>query len=145
MNIIQETMVKEFQCPGCVCGSSPEDGCFKQSSEGIGCDNHVAGTILYPIVGTVNLGLPIGFNRLGTIDTSIQKTNIRLYNKLEDNHYNKFNIPVWYYEYQTYLLVRTYLPRTNVTWVDIVKDYDLVTIFNGFHPINVGEFIEEID
>lgn len=48
-------------------------------------------------------------------------------------------------EYEGYLIVRVYLPRKNITWVDIIKDYNLKTIFNEFNPIDVSQFIKDID
>lgn len=91
MNKLQEVMVQQFQCPGCINGPFP--ACFKQINGDIGCNNHVAGTIIFP-GGEINLGLPKGFNKLGPIDISKQKSNIRIYKKIELDHYDKFNVPV---------------------------------------------------
>jgi hypothetical protein len=143
MNDIQKYMITEFQCAGCVNGSSPDDGCFIKEEVSLSCDNHIARNNVLPIIGTINLGLPIGFNRLGPIDTSKQKNNIRLYDSMPKDHWDKFNIPVWAMEKDGYLFVRTYLPRTNVTWVDVIKDGKINEV--DPYPINVGDFIDEIN
>jgi hypothetical protein len=140
MNNIQKEMIETFQCVGCTCGSSTSDGCFKEETYSLACANHSAGTFVHP-GGCVNLGLPKGFNRNGPIDKSKQHSIIRLFTETPD--YDKFNIPVWAYEENGYLFVRTYLPRTNVTYVDVIKDGKMDSL--PVHSFNVNDFIDEID
>ena len=85
-----ENAVIEYQCPGCVGGPFPE--CYK-SENSIECRNHVPGTLVSGI-GKVFLGLPRGFNRLGTQ----QDVRISIFESLEDAYkkgwsYDKLNIP----------------------------------------------------
>lgn len=145
MNVIQKEMIEKFQCPGCVCGSSTDDGCFESEGFNLACGAHIPGTSVYPIVGCVNLGLPKGFNRNGPIDKRIQHSIIRLFESLPENHYDKFNVPVWAMEYEGYLFVRVYLPRINVTFVDVIKGEKITNIqYTKTIPYNVSEFYEEM-
>lgn len=109
-------MVEKFQCPGCSAGINPSSGCFKQSDT-LACGNHFSGTYL-GFIGAVNLGLPKGFNRLGPVDRTIQKSNIRLFAELPD--YNSFNMPLWALEEDGYLFVVVALPRLQQFWVDVI-------------------------
>lgn len=144
MNPIQVVMVEEFQCPGCVSGHNTSSGCFKESNASLECENHIAGTTMFP-GGKINLGLTRGFNRIGPIDNLKQRSNIRLYESMPSNHYNKFNIPVWAMELEGYLFVRCFIPRLNLTWVDVIKDGKIKDIPEFNLPVDVGTFIEEID
>jgi len=120
MNDVQIEMIREFQCPGCTCGPSGENrlpDCFK-ASDTLACGNHSAGTFMSGGVGCLNLGLPKGFNRLGPIDKSIQRSNIRLFTELPT--YNSFNMPLWALEEDGYLFVVVALPRLQQFWVDVV-------------------------
>jgi hypothetical protein len=143
MNDIQRVMIEKFMCPGCVCGSSTSDGCFKEENFSLACGAHVAGTNIYPLVGNINLGLPNGFNRNGPIDKTKLHSIIRLYETLPSNHYDKFNVPVWAMEYEGYLLVRVYLPRTNMTFVDVIMGARITDM--PLSTMNVSEFYEEIN
>jgi len=144
MNNIQKTMIEKFQCPGCTCGSSTDDGCFKESEASLACKNHSAGTFISDI-GCVNLGLPNGFNHNGPVNKRQQHSIIRLFETLPEGHYNKFNVPVWVMEYEGYLFVRCYLPLTNRTFVDVIKNGKICHINPGALPIDVNDFIEEIN
>lgn len=57
-------MVEKFQCPGCVCGSSPQDGCYVESNYGAGCTAHVCGTSRLE-TGAFALGIARVLERLG--------------------------------------------------------------------------------
>jgi hypothetical protein len=141
MNPLQKEMTEKFQCPGCVCGSSTDDGCFKEEDYNLGCGAHVPGTTVYPVVGNINLGLPKGFNRNGPIDKRMQHSIIRLFETIPD--YDRFNIPIWAMEQDDYLFVRVYLPRANTTFVDVIKDGKITSL--PLSTMNVSEFYEEID
>jgi len=75
---------------------------FKASQTTLSCDNHSAGTFSGGI-GNFNLGLPKGFNRIGPMDKTIQKSNIRLLDKLPEydvltclcGHWRKTDISLW--------------------------------------------------
>lgn len=137
-------MIDEFQCPGCLHGINTSDcSQFKLMSDPSGCTNHRPATFMSG-AGKLALGLPKGFNRCGPIDFSLPGvTFIRLYEKIEDHHgWDKFNIAVWAMEKDGYLFVRTYLPRTNRTYVDVIKGG---TLDKCPGAINVGEFSDDID
>ena len=114
-----ETVIKGLQCVGCASGDYPT--CFAQSSIGIGCKNHVAGTMVSSI-GRIFLGLPKGFNRLGECD------NLKLFifenqaQHIEQCSYDKWNVPVWKYQYGNYVLVRGFMPRLNKGFLHIILD-----------------------
>lgn len=143
-NPLQLALVEEYQCPGCVCGHQPSSGCFEAAEDGtLSCEAHVAGTLVSG-VGTINLGLPHGFNRLGFQDQKKSKNTIRLYASKETMPvYNRFNVAVWAMVHQGNLLVRCYLPRVNQTYVDVIKDGTLDNLPEGV--IDVGEFHDEIN
>lgn len=147
LTVIQKEMIETFQCPGCVrgcdveCGSlklvEPPGGAFK-------CDEHVAGTMMMPGGGSFMLGMPKGFNRVGTINEILQNNNIvRLWSKGAFPKWEKLNVPVWSMKRDGYTFVRTYSPRINITWVDVIEgDVDVPALTL---PIDVGAFYDEID
>jgi len=149
-------MVGEFMCPGCTLGcKSTMDDCGKIEQQPNGakeggswtCNNHSAGTMMAGI-GKILLGMPKGFNRVGFNTSSLhprdhQHNPIRLWTEMPpEDHWDNLNVPVWAMEYEGHLLVRTYCPRINVNWTDVVKGgtRDLVP-----NAINVAEFVDEID
>ena len=147
-------MVEKFQCPGCASGSDTECGKFKPySADGFCCENHCMGTMVATSVAgivTFALGLPKGFCRKGF-------ERIRLYTKMPTDVWNHLNIPVWVLEQNGYLFVKTYSPRICLTFIDIIKggkSSDINTMADAtagkshlqqFKPINISEFIGEID
>ena len=61
--------VERYQCLGCVSGCDTE--CYKHDPikvSGIGCSNHHPGTMASGI-GVFYLGMPMGFNRIGSVKT----------------------------------------------------------------------------
>lgn len=140
-----EQMVKQFQCLGCVTGSDPKScDAFKLRDLGVGsgktCGSHVSGTMIFPTVGKFVLGLPKGFCREGD-----GKLYVRLFPKGElTPKWDKFNVPVWAMEQEGFLYVRTYSPRVNYTYVDVIED-GTFALFNGREVIDVGGFIDDID
>lgn len=91
-------IVEKFQCPGCVCGADTSSGCYEPESGYFHCSNHVPGTIASGI-GTINLGLPKGFNRIGGGRLSEGSGRIRLFKRFDDHPgYNHLNVPVWVME-----------------------------------------------
>lgn len=142
MEIIQKTMVEEFQCPGCATGVNTEGGCYNYEDDSdFACKQHAAGTMM-PGIGLVNLGLPKGFNYLGPIDTSKQSNNIRLFDGTLPR-YNECNVPVWAMEKDGYLIVRCYMPRINYTCVDVIRNGKLSQLPSSV--MDVSKFIDQID
>jgi len=110
----QTKFVETYQCPGCVCGS--DISCFEKS-DGIECGKHVAGTTIYPIVGTIFLGMPKGFNRKGTASDM----KIKGFATLSDGWgFDKFNVPVWKHKDEHgNTIVRGISPRINAPFLYI--------------------------
>jgi len=156
----QISMIEEFQCPGCTCGTGVVD-CdrydFCNFKTGCWCVGHSAGTMMaIPCYGFIKiaLGMPKGFNRVGTIKTGFEKeddrntrrsTNIRLIIDHSSNseRYDKFNVPVWAMEKDGYLFVRVISPRINYTYVDVIKGGKMADICP--QAIDVSEFWEDLD
>jgi len=153
-------MVEKFQCPGCMSGPDPEN-CpnFELDSKlPIGdnkmncCVGHYPGTRMSG-VGQINLGLPKGFNRVGynqQVGQDRPQELIRLFPSPEKSGslghgvcYDKLNVAVWAMEQDNYLFVRCYMPRTNRTFVDVIKGGKKEDICPD--AIDVGEFYDEID
>ena len=84
---LKNKFVELYQCPGCVSG----DDCFKVGF-GIGCANHVIGTMSYPNIGKIILGLPNGFNRIGSFN---KPDNFGFFIFKDVKFFDRFNIPVW--------------------------------------------------
>ncbi|MCP4903002.1 MAG: hypothetical protein GY906_39060 [bacterium] len=149
-NEAQIEMVNKFQCPGCVCGTCPDDcPSFKfDDNDGYGfqCDGHVAGTMVLG-VDSVYLGLPKGFSHVGDRPRDVNgehvKSHIRMWDR-GDPGYDHLNVPVWAMEKDGFLFVRCYCPRSNRTFVDVIKGMS----FDALPDIartNVAEILDAID
>lgn len=140
-------MIDKFQCPGCVMGVDTDSCTSYEPREIVAgiwkCVAHSAGTFMMG-VARMNLGLPIGFNRVqyregapgtaqfnGKTTTDADRTNIRLHESPSTIQSDKFNVPVWAMEQDGYLFIRTYLPRVDATYVDIIKDGTLSHVPNA--------------
>lgn len=140
-------MIEEFQCPGCLSGKDTKCGNFKLiDDEGcFYCDSHSPATYT-PSFGKFVLGLPKGFSRLGFYEKIPNMSYIRLWNDSRNpnlkKHWNKLNVPVWALVKDGYLFVRTYAPRNNWVWVDVVKDGTLELVPGA---IDISEFYNEMD
>ena len=142
-------MVNKFMCPGCInglstktCSSFELDANAISEQYGTGCKNHHPGTSI-GLTFKLNLGLPKGFNHVSVLDKSFRSTsNIRLHSDSSTFHPDKLNMAVWAMEKDGYLFVRTYCPRIDVSYVDVIKDATLDLVPN---VIDVNTFIEEID
>ena len=115
MNTKIQKAIEKYQCSGCVAGHGIS--CFKPNeiSGGVGCGKHLAGTLIMGI-GSIFLGLPKGFNRLGLSDKMkpIIFNNIKEFIESDWGEYNKFNVPVWkHLDNNGYTLVRGFMPRKN--------------------------------
>jgi hypothetical protein len=141
-------MVEEFQCPGCVCGSDTTCGRYKFDETMRQCTGHVLGTMI-GLGNSIALGLPKGFNKPG-VDwkaeppRAFNTMKIRLYPKgtLPENHWNHLNVAVWAMGHDGHLFVRTFAPRINNSWVDVIEGGTLSMVPNA---IDVSKFVNEID
>ena len=152
-------MVEIFQCQGCSNGMSTRCGSFKlqeiasaksldDGAELIGgfrCRNHIAGT---NIGGFVNVGLPIPFARVQYRTSQEEvRTNIRMHLYPVDygTYWDGFNVPVWALELKGYLFVRTYCPRTDQSYVDVIKGGSIAMIRERFSSvIDIGPITDRI-
>lgn len=95
------------------------------------------------------LGMPKGFNKPG-YDTwsehqfAYNKMAIRFWKSGEQPEWDWLNIPVWVMEQDGFLFVRTYAPRINMGWVDVIEGGKVAQI-HGFNPVDIGEHFDEID
>jgi len=120
----QKELVEQYQCPGCVNGCDIK--CFEKTPYDIdsckndwSCYKHHAGTSLLGR-GSLYLGLPIGFNRLGRLNSS--DMSIQIFNSEASIRSDKFNIPVWkYLDEHGNTLVRGLSPRINQPFIDIYE------------------------
>jgi len=155
---ILQSMVEKFQCPGCLRGSDTSCGKYSLDPDGFSCENHAIGTSMLSLNGLIKfaLGLPKGFNRPGLEKNS---DNVRHYkNQMEIRFHdattdegkmklrrwwNHLNVAVWAMEQDGYLFVRTFSPRINTTYVDVVKGGSRTDLVPD--AINVADFIDDID
>jgi hypothetical protein len=135
-------MIEKFQCPGCVNGCDTQCGQYNYDKDRHSCSAHVLGTQI-GFGNLVAIGLPKGFNKPGfnERDRAMSKMNIRFF-KQTIPEWDKLNIPVWAMEKDGFLFVRTYCPRINVCFVDVIEGGTLSMVPG---TINVGDFIDEID
>lgn len=143
-----EQLVEKYQCPGCVCGSSPSScTAYKPSPypDQVGCDGHVPGTTFIP-GGRMMLGMPKGFNKVGELQEG-DRTPVRIWSR-SDPGWDLLNVPVWAWDDPDTgtRFVRTFLPRLNVGYVDIIpKPGDWPRIASDTATINIARLLDEID
>lgn len=128
--------VERYQCSGCISGS--DTSCFKENvAGGIGCGKHLAGTMITGI-GSVFLGLPKGFNRLGHLD-NMKPTIFKSFKEFTETgwkEYNNFNIPVWkHLDKHGNTLVRGLMPRRNEPFLHIF----LENCISQIHCIEISQ------
>lgn len=98
--------------------------------------------------GHIALGMPKGFNRTrrnGNPDPLFgtdNKLKVFFWEEGTSPGWDRLNVPVWAMEEDGYLFVRTYAPRIDKTWIDVVEGGKLSMVPQA---INVGEFYDEID
>lgn len=68
--------------------------------------------------------------------------DIRLWVSGTKPEWDRLNVPVWAMVDDGFLFVRTFAPRVNMSWVDVIEGGDLSMVPNA---INVGAFVGEID
>jgi hypothetical protein len=150
-----EEMVKEFLCPGCVCGMDTTCGRYKlgegsYSAAGyFNCAGHVLGTMIMGI-GNIALGMPRGFQRpphiRGENNTTQHVSLMEIYlapkgTPLPDM--NKFNVPVWAMEKDGFLFLHIVSPRINYMRTFVLEGRTFAELPPGV--VNVAEFYEEMD
>ena len=136
-------MVEKFQCPGCVLGYCTGCGDFNYDEREMRCTSHCLGTAIGAPNNLVALGLPRGFNKPGWNGDDVRSTiDIRLWPDGTHPAWDRLNVPVWAMEQDGYLFVRTFAPRVNLSWVDVIKDRTIALVPQA---IDVKEFIDEID
>lgn len=107
--------IERYQCPGCMVGGDIE--CYGRGL-GLECGKHIPGTFMVG-VGKLFLGMPKGFNRVG----SQFDMKINIARKFENIHYDKWNIPVWKFKNEfNQVLVRGVSPRLNCCFLDIILE-----------------------
>jgi len=144
---VYKAMVEQFQCPGCVNGSSPVS-CSKyvlQETDYLGvegkyCAAHAPGTMMTygASFRKIVLGLPIGFNKYVG-----DRPELYLFLNNQYPNYNKFNRAIWALEKDGYLFVRAYCPRINQGFINIIRDGKFCDLPSGV--VDVSEFIDEVD
>ena len=109
--------IEEYQCSGCITGS--DITCFESNPfGGVGCGKHMAGTMITGGIGTIFLGMPKGFNRLGS-NNSLKPV---IYETFESSEwkYDMYNVPVWKHLNKAgHTLVRGFIPRKNDSFIHI--------------------------
>lgn len=123
--------VKEYQCPGCVNGPGPT--CYQPKSGSEACGKHVAGTMMATDmgIGSIFLGMPKGFNRLGPS----KGMKINIFRELKDGWgFDFLNVPVWKFKDEHgNVIVRGLAPRTSSPFLhifleDCMKEIDCLEI-----------------
>lgn len=137
MNEKVKEAIETYQCSGCSAGCDVECGRFEKGYS-LSCFHHFPGTIIFPSVGKIFLGMPHGFNRTGSgIGTPNLKIDIfkTLEGKNKDfAYYDKFNVPCWKYKNEKgHTMVRGLSPRANEPFLhiileDCIKDIDCLEI-----------------
>lgn len=139
-------LVEEFQCPGCVGGPDPA-GCSAFDEGEFGCTAHVPGTMMLGGNGVMKiaLGLPKGFDRYPQFERGahVQSEIIRLHPEPPEDFWNELNVPVWAMELDGVLFVRTYGPRVNRLWIDVIPGGKRTELCP--QAIDVAEFYDQID
>lgn len=137
-------LVERFQCPGCVSGCDTNCGSYKWDYRELRCTGHILGTML-GLGNNIALGLPKGFNKPGFSDKREGARNtmdIRLHPKGSSPSWDKLNIPVWAMVEDGFLFVRTYAPRINFGWVDVIEGGTMAMVPEAF---DVATIKDEID
>ncbi len=148
-NLSLDKMIKMFQCPGCVCGCGVSCDAYRLSPESRHCEGHVLGTMLGGPAGLISLGLPKGFCKpgpdygpRGEIEHLRSWINIRLWPEGNDPGWDTFNVAVWAMVEDGFLFVRTFAPRVDRSWIDVVENGTLDMVPTA---MNTAVFSDEMD
>lgn len=115
--------ITEYQCPGCVAGPEPHTCPSFKLSMSTGCKGHAPGTMMLG-VGTLFLGMPRGFDRVGPSGTEYVNLDVcasaeEVVDLLKQKH--PFSLAVWkHLDKHGNTLLRCYSPRTNVGWPVVI-------------------------
>jgi hypothetical protein len=85
----------------------------------------------------------VGAHRVKGDDTT--RNNIRLWIAPARPDWDHLNVPVWATERDGVLYVRTYCPRINVNYVDVIQYGALDCIPSACNVIDVAAFLDDID
>ena len=113
--------VAQYQCPGCMHGSSPTD-CAKADISAAGCSAQYAGVNMLGR-SVIALGMPNGFNRFGTSpDRKVEVfESFEAMLAIHPNLASVYCLPVWkYLDKNGNTLTRWYSPRTNAGWSCVI-------------------------
>lgn len=145
-----EDMIQRFQCPGCMLGSDITCGEYQIdifSHGGAKCKSHALGTLI-GFNNAIAIGMPKGFNKPGFNISEKDEfrcrgsMSIRLYDSDDIMTWDKYNVPVWALEQDGFLFVRTYCPRINTGYIDVVQGGTLALVPEA---MDVSEFIDQMD
>ncbi len=157
--VTAKEMVETFQCPGCAHGENTRCGKFKLHEipndvsvedgrdlvGGFRCRNHVTTA---DHGGMVNLGLPVPFARVQyRKGREGVQTNIRLYLYVVNwgTQWDVYNVPVWAMEKNGFLFVRTYSPRIDQSYVDVIHGGNVHTLQAVFPTaIDIGSMSDRM-
>lgn len=109
--------IENYQCCGCMRGS--DISCFKPDSDSSACGSHKVGT--FTSYGSIFLGLPKGFNRLG----GLGEMKLLIFTDWKDFEqkagYDNYNIPTWkYLDEHGNTLIRGLKPRLNTPFLHVI-------------------------
>jgi len=131
--------VEQYQCTGCVSGSSIE--CYTKASLGCGCENHCAGTLILGI-GHVFLGMPKGFDRKGPV----QEQRVIIFESIESRNKqwsdaDVFTVNVWKYQnVEGDVFIRGYMPRINRPFLQVILGVPDESAIFAVHLITEEDF-----
>lgn len=122
MNDEIKKAIEKYQCSGCVCGSSIDDGCFVEEN-GTQCSKHCPGTTIIPIIGRIFLGMPKGFCRMG-FQNDLKINIFESFESLKKTwEYDKYNIPCWkHFNKSEHTIVRGLSPRINSPFLHVILE-----------------------
>jgi hypothetical protein len=131
-------LTDKFQCSGCIVGSSTGCGSYKKASDHDGCESHSSGTTVLGM-GKILLGFPKGFNRLNQMPGERSTTSVELYEKLGDDKFNVYNVPVWKLRHEGAVFVRGLRPRVGFSFIMVFPWLTLAE----YETINCHEITKE--
>jgi hypothetical protein len=98
--------------------------------------------------GYVNIGLPVPFARVQYREGREEvRTNIRMHLEPVDygRYWDGFNVPVWALELRGFLFVRTYVPRIDQSYVDIIQGGSVAKVLEQHSGcIDIGPIADKI-
>lgn len=116
--------INTYQCPGCINGDGTDNCNTYEYDDTINCcTGHCPGTTIYP-GGTIMLGFPTGFNKVGIfgeVQDIASVVPLQMFLPENDLWYDHLNIPVWMrLDEHGNTLVRGIHPRLNVPFLHVL-------------------------